>query len=498
MVSFKRLLVALLIPFNLLAMTGEKVYEREPVHINLVNSDELHFPKNFLFGFAIAAAQNDAEDPNSMWTRWQQTTWPDGTPHIEDGQRSGRACDHWNLYKEDIRIMKQDFNANTFRFSIAWSRVEPREGEFSREALQHYSQEVDALLAAGIVPMITLHHFDHPIWFEDKGAFEKEENIKYFVRFSQEVFRVLGSKVPLWCTINEPTIYMFQTYLPFNPKFPPGTGKKHSKFFPFPAFPLASKVLRNLLQAHAETYRALKAMPNGDRAQIGLVHQYLKFEAYRWWNPGDQFMPVVMNKLMVNAVIDFLQTGLYSDGIPLYYREEYRAPEGKLSDFIGLNYYSRVLVDVFRGDSVAAEDEVMTDMPYALHPQGLYLAIKDISRLKLPIYVTENGTADNQENDYRRMKFFKEYLKMVSLAIEDGYDVRGYYCWTLCDNFEWDMGYKPQFGVYSVNRETQERKMKKGARVYARIIKAALEGSLTSHTSDYLLGIKEGSLPAQV
>ena len=249
---------------------------------------------------------------------------------------------------------------------------------------------------------------------------------------------------------------------------------------------LASKVLKNLLQAHTETYRTLKAMPGGDKAQIGLVHQYLKFEPYHWWNPGDQFMPILMNKLMVDSVLDFLQTGIYTDGIPLFYKEEYRAPEGKLSDFIGLNYYSRVLCDVLsKQKSVCLEDEVMTDMPYALYPQGLYLAIKDISRLGLPIYITENGTAVDQEIDYRRSKFFREYLKMASLAIEDGYDVRGYYCWTLTDNFEWDMGYKPQFGVYSVNRETQQRKMKKGARVYARIIKDTLDGRLIAHTSDY-------------
>ncbi len=476
MFSFKSLLSAILIPMSLLA-----VYERKDVHIDSVKPDELHFPQNFLFGFAIAAAQNDEEDPNSTWTRWQQTTWPDGTPHINGGQRSGKACDHWNLYQEDIKLMKEDFNANTFRFSVAWSRIEPKEGEFNQEALRHYSQEVDALLAAGIVPMITLHHFDHPIWFEDRGAFEKEENIKYFVRFSQEVFKVLGSKVPLWCTINEPTIYMFQGYLPFNNVFPPAKGR----CLP-PSWPLATKVLRNLLQAHTETYYALKALPEGEKAQIGLVHQYLKFEPYRWWNPGDQFMPVVMNYLMVNAVIDFMQTGTFSYGIPGYYKEEYKAPEGKLSDFVGLNYYSRVLCNVLdKRKSVCLDDEVMTDMPYALYPHGLYLAIKDVARLGLPIYITENGTADNQENDWRRAKFFREYLKMVSLAIEDGFDVRGYYCWTLTDNFEWDCGYEPQFGVYGVNRETQERKLKKGARHYARVIKASLEGRLTHHTSDY-------------
>ncbi len=469
----KTLLLAILASLNLLA-----VYDRKDVHIHLVKPEELHFPQNFLFGFAISAAQNYPEDPNSTWTRWQKTTWPDGSPHIEDGQRSGKACDHRNLYKEDIKLMKKDFNVNTFRFSVAWSRIEPKEGEFNQEELQHYSDKVDTLLAAGIVPMITLHHFDHPIWFEDRGGFEKEENIEYFVRFSQEVFKVLGSKVPLWCTINEPTIYMFQAYLPFNCKFPPAK----ASIFP-PSFPLAAKVLRNLLQAHTQVYQTLKALPGGEEAQVGLVHQYLKFEPYHWWNPLDHFMPLVMNKLMVSSVLDFIQTGVFSYGIPYLYKEEYKAPEGKISDFVGLNYYSRVLCNINK--SVHLPEEVKTDMAYALYPHGLYYAIKDIARLGLPIYITENGTADNQENDWRRAKFFREYLKMVSLAIEDGFDVRGYYCWTLTDNFEWDLGYKPQFGVYSVNRETQERKLKKGAHLYAHVIKAAREGLLIQHTSDY-------------
>ncbi len=372
---------------------------------NLYKVDELHFPKDFLFGFAIASAQNDAEDENSTWTQWQRTTWPDGKPHIDDGERSGKACDHWNLYKKDIELMKNDFNANTFRFSVAWSRIEPKEGEFSDEALKHYSQEVDALLEAGIVPMITLHHFDHPTWFEEKGAFEKEENISYFTRFSKKVFEKLGQKVPLWCTINEPTIYMFQGYMPFNCKFPPG------KFSMLLWHPLAVKVLRNFMQAHTETYHALKAMPGGDKAQIGLVHQYLKFQPYNWYNPVDHFMKLVCNQLMVDAVLDFMEKGIFSFGFPGYYYEEYKAPEGKLSDFIGLNYYSRVLQYWFSKKGACYSNEIMTDMPYALYPQGIYLAIKDVSRLGLPIYITENGTDDREENDWRRAKFFREYLK---------------------------------------------------------------------------------------
>ena len=142
-----------------------------------LHGDELYFPRDFKWGFAIAEQQNSGADnlPNSNWSRWEQTKFANGQPHIKGDQRSGKSCDHWNLYKEDIKLMKEDFNANAFRFSVAWDRIEPVEGLFSQEALQHYSDEVDALLANGIEPMITLHHFAHPQWFENKGAFERRK-----------------------------------------------------------------------------------------------------------------------------------------------------------------------------------------------------------------------------------------------------------------------------------------------------------------------------------
>lgn len=391
--------------------------------------------------------------------------------------------------------MKQDFNVNTFRFSVAWDRIEPQEGVFSDEALQHYNDEVDALLAAGITPMITLHHFAHPVWFEDKGGFEKEENIAYFVRFSKKVFEVLGHKVPLWCTINEPGIFVFQGYLPLNCVYPPGYAHGRS-LFDSDAFRMGAKVLRNMMQAHTEVYRVLKSMPGGDVAQIGLVHQYLKFFSYTCWNPIEKIMGMKVNDLISQSVLDFLKTGTFSYSSYFSTLAHYEAPQGKISDFVGLNYYSRVIVEMKWTNLLALDfknvvgpscykDEVMTDMPYAIYPQGLYYAIVDFSKTNLPIYITENGIADRDSNDWRRAKWIAEYLKMVSLALEDGYDVRGLYYWTLTRNFEWNTGWAQCFGVYDVNFETQERILKDGARPFAKIIKAARAGQLAKHTSDW-------------
>ncbi len=460
-------------------------YDRHSIDMKQLHVDELYFPRGFLWGFAIAEQQNSGASnlPGSNWSHWEKTSFANGQPHIEGDQRSGKACDHWNLYKDDIALMKGDFNANAFRFSVAWDRIEPEEGTFSEEALQHYSDEVDALLKAGITPMITLHHFAHPQWFEEKGGFEHEENIALFVRFAQKVFETLGDRVPFWCTINEPTIYMFQGYLPFHCVFPPGKSSVID-------WSLAIKVLRNLMQAHTETYHALKQMPGGARAQIGFVHQYLKFEAYSWYNLIEQYPGAALNKLMNDCVLRFLKTGTFAYG-QYFTREEYTAPAGPIADFFGLNYYSRALIECkwthLKVDASCYPGEVMTDMPYAIYAPGLYYAIKDVSSIGLPIYITENGIADkNNVDDTHRQEWLREYLKTLSLALEDGYDVRGYFCWTLTDNFEWDTGFTMKFGLYSVDYPTQARLLKQGARIYANVIRTAREGSLNRHTADYL------------
>ncbi len=494
--------VALSISLGMVEARSRGPKERKHLNFSKLHVDQLCFPENFYFGFAIAEQQNSGAEnlPDSQWSRWEKTNFPNGKPHIRDNQRSGKACDHWNLYKKDIALMKDDFQANAFRFSLAWDRIEPQEGQFSEEALQHYSDEVDALLDAGIAPMITLHHFAHPIWFEDKGSFEKEENIVYFVRFAKKVFEKLGDRVPFWCTINEPTIFVFQGYLAFNCVFPPGKADGI-----FGSFPLATKVLRNLLQAHTEVYQALKAMPHGNTAQIGLVHQYLSFHPWGVITPIESFMQWCLNEFMIDSVINFLKTGTFRYKWRCFFEETYHAPIDKasskpaaqqISDFVGLNYYSRVLIELkythlitLRFSTMLGSSpnhgETMTDMEYAIYPEGIYKALHHMSTIGLPIYITENGIADhNNAHDERRVRWIKEYLKAVSLAFEDGVDVRGFFYWTLMDNFEWDRGFHSTFGLYSNDLATQTRTLKEGGKIYRDIIQAYRAGGHRLATAD--------------
>jgi len=350
-----------------------------------------------------------------------------------------------------------------YRFSAEWSKIEPREGEFDDAALQHYREVCDALLAAGLTPMVTLHHFTHPLWFEQKGAFEKAENIALWIRFSERVFQALHEKVNLWCTINEPEVFASQGY--FQGVFPPG--KKDP--------PLTGVVLKNLLAAHTEVYQALKKLPGGDKAKIGLVKNIFQFDPYRRWNFFDWMLARRFNYLFTDTIIEFFKTGEFKTATPGLMNVQYaNAAAPHTLDFIGLNYYSHMhlkfqwsLKEFFKFEH--RPDEIMTDMPYPIYAEGFYRALQTVAQLGKPIYITENGIADAKDD--RRELFIRRYLYAMSQAIKDGCDVRGYFYWSLLDNFEWAEGYEMKFGLYEVDFKTQQRRLRDGAKAFVKIAK---------------------------
>lgn len=463
-----------------------------------IDTSNIYFPKNFMWGVGTSAGQihnetkkrqkinlakQEIKETLSNWGRWEQGRHADGSPHIWHDQRIGEACDHLKKWPEDIELIKRT-GVNSYRFSVSWSLIEPECGVFDQDMIDFYKKFCQELLKAGIEPMITLHHFTHPEWFEAKGGefseeknvwhgggFEKKENIKYFVRFCKKIFAELGDQVHLWCTINEPGVYVFQGYL--RGVFPPGhvldikTARAD--------FKRAAKVLRNLLEAHVEAYFALKDLPHGDEAQIGIVQQVVQFEPYGNWHFFENLVAKYINLFMTDAIMNFLETGRFKCKVPLMAHVKDTIKDAPYSyDFIGLNYYSHVLVQfklpevIVHGTGVRKGD-IMTDMPYALYPEGLYRAIDRVSVLGVPIYITECGIADKKDD--RRKLFLERYLFALSQALKDGYDVRGFYYWSLMDNFEWDMGYDMKFGLYAVDFETKERTLRDGARYYIDVIK---------------------------
>jgi beta-glucosidase len=427
-----------------------------------INTNAIHFPAGFLWGVATSAHQVEGGCDNNNWSEWESARDENGEPRIKNGQKAGVACDHWNRYKEDITLM-QELGVKAYRFSVEWSKIEPHEGHFDLAAIRHYRDVCDALLAAGIKPVVTLHHFTHPIWFERRGAFEREENIPFLARFCELVFQELHDKVHLWCTINEPEVFASQGC--FQGVFPPG--KKDPQ--------LAGVVLKNLLEAHAQAYQALKRLPNGDKAQIGLVKNIFQFDPYRRWHLFDWLVSRQFNGLFTDAIIRFFKTGHFDFSLPgLANVEHFNAAAPHTLDFIGLNYYSHMQVkfhwnhkEFFTFEH--RPDETMTDMPYPIYAEGFYRAIKTVAQLGVPIYITENGIADAKDD--RRDLFIRRYLFALSEAIEEGCDVRGYFYWSLMDNFEWAEGYDMKFGLYHVDFETQVRRLREGARYFVKVVK---------------------------
>jgi len=257
-----------------------------------IDANDKKFSKGFVWGAASAAHQVEGGHQNlNNFGRWEQQTKENGEPTIVNGDKSGDAVDNWRLYKEDTQLMTE-LGLDGYRFSVSWSKIMPRAGEIDQAALQHYVNLVDELLAQGIQPMITLHHFTHPIWFEDLGGFEKQENIEHFVKFSEVVFNALQDKVKQWCTINEPGVYMYDAYL--TGMFPPG------KQDPL----LAAQVLENLMRAHVQVYRKIKSLPGGEFAQVGIVKNMMQVDAHDEYNLLDQLLKFYVDGAFNESILE--------------------------------------------------------------------------------------------------------------------------------------------------------------------------------------------------
>lgn len=466
----------LLLPINHNAV----VKKWDPVLSNLISQydeqafiEQLNLPE--LFGSAISEYQVSGSShlPASQWAAWEAQDIFNGKLTIHNHDRSQNACDFWNTYPQDIALMSE-CGFNTFRFSVDWAAIEPEEGHFNQDALNHYEDVIRELNEHNITPMITLHHFSHPQWFEEKDGFSKRKNIKYFVRFCKKIFKEFAANVPLWCTINEIGPFVFQGYI--QGVFPPG---KHS-------LPEAFHVMANMLEAHNRVYHALKKMPHGNTCQIGLVHQYLTFEAYdQSWlgmlNPLEQAPIKFMNYIFNDAMLYALKNDTIFPFVPNFKRTIKGL--SKSYDFIGLNFYSRVVIrsqmynaiaQYFSKQKIIAPafathrpNEIMTDMDYPVCPESFYEAIMEMNTLNVPIYITENGCPDDRDD--RRELYIKTYLFALSQAIKDGANVKGYYYWSFMDNFEWNEGWEKKFGLYEVNLVTKERKLRKGAELFKKI-----------------------------
>ena len=411
---------------------------------NLFISLNAQFPKDFLWGVGNAEHQVSDVGP-SNWTVFQSVN---GT--VRNNDKPGTVVDFWHRYKEDIAVM-QKLGINSLRFSLDWATIEPQKGVINKEALQHYHELLDVLKEAGITPMVTLHHFTHPLWFEQKGGWTKEENIQDFVNFSTIVFNEFHEKVTLWATINEPAIVAFSGYV-LGIHAPGYNGMLKCTMQP------ALNVLKHLMQAHVATYKELKKLPGGQEAQIGIVHNFLVFTKLYTYDPIATGLTKFFTKITNDLTMQFLGTGKFNANFWALGKVDYvdeSAPES--FDWFGLNYYGNPVIGPNRknvyGDTHHAH-QVMGDFSLPVDPQGFGQALEAVAKLGKPVYITENGMADNKDD--RRPTMIRQYLSVLKDKISSGLNILGYFHWTLVDNFEWHEGYTKKFGLCTPAREIKE------------------------------------------
>jgi len=415
------------------------------------------FPQDFLWGTATAGYQVEGQSTHSDFWQWEQ-----GAGRIAQGQKSGRACDWWEgqRWQEDFDRAAADGHT-AHRLSVEWSRVEPTAARWDEDALDHYRQMVKGLRARGLEPMVTLHHFVNPLWVAERHAWETGEAIRLFEQYVRKVVGALREDVTLWCTINEPNVYMYNGWVA--DIFPPG--KKD--------IGLALRVAQNLLKAHAVAYHTIHTLQPS--ALVGLPIHFRPIEPARPRSALDRWVAQKQFNLFSTLFPDAIRTGairqLFGRPIPI--------PEAKGTlDFFGLNYYSSDLArfdlrypgELFgrRSFPPGAEPD---DLRFnASFPPGFYWSLEWAHQFGLPIYVTENGIGDAQ--DKLRPRFLITHLHQLWRAANFKWDVRGYFHWSLVDNFEWGLGWTHRFGLYAMDRETLVRTPRRSAQLYAEICKS--------------------------
>jgi beta-glucosidase len=395
------------------------------------------FPAGFLWGSATAAHQVEGGNVNN--DSWLLEHAP-GTQYAEV---SGDACDHYHRYPEDIALLA-GVGLNAYRFSLEWSRIEPEEGELSRAALDHYRRMLAACHEQGVTPVLTLHHFTSPRWIAAAGGWGALRTAERFARFCEHAMRHLGDLVPYACTLNEPNL---GTFLHGALGLPDPRGS-HGWAAAAAALGIAADQLLPLQHATGEA--ALEVTRSAHRLAV---------DAIRNVRPETQVgLTVVMSAWEAapggEATLEALRRRV--EDVYLHDLE---------GDFVGVQCYSGLVVGPHGPVEPPAETE-RTQMGYPFQPEALEEAVRRAHLLTgLPVIVTENGIGTG--DDTRRAAFIERALRGVEACLRDGVDVRGYLYWSLFDNFEWSLGYRPSFGLVAVDRASQARTVKPSAAVLA-------------------------------
>jgi beta-glucosidase len=400
----------------------------------------IQFPQDFLWGAALSAYQAEGNNLNSDWWDWEKSQGVQ--------EPSGEAARHYQLYKEDFDLAKQ-LNLNCHRLSIEWSRIQPYENKFSSLEMEHYKDVILSLRERSIEPIVTLHHFTNPLWFAKLGGWRSEKSIIYFLSYVKYVVEALSDKVSFWVTINEPMVYTYYSYI--IGEWPPQE-KSSLK---------AKMVAKNLATAHIQAYKLIHSIykkKNLPAPLLSIAQNLIAFVACKN-NLRNKFAVYLRNRLFNFGLID-------------------KFIRHKSIDYLGINYYTRHLLDS-PGWTVKA---LLTDvcknnhdnlkknsLGWEIYPQGLFNLLIHLKRYKLPIFVLENGISAQDDN--LRWEFIREHLRNIYRARQVGADVRGYLYWSLIDNFEWNKGFSPRFGLIEVDYRTYKRTLRGSGEKFSLVCK---------------------------
>ena len=407
------------------------------------------FPDGFLWGASTASHQVEG-GLRDNWTNWEHKNstrlaqeakekfetispiWEEIASEANDPQTyiSGQGVEHWKLFHSDVELMRE-LNFTAYRFSIDWSRIEPQEGKYNTAVIQEYASMVSLLKKQGIEPFVTLWHWTVPQWFHDKGGWEWDGAPDAFSKFVAAITPELSKSVKFWITLNEPNVYTASSYL--TGAWPP---QKRS-------IVAHERVLRALSHAHERVRKVIKE--TNPSAQVGISQHLTDIQA------GDNSPITNLHQICSN----WAWNQRFLNGIQT------------TTDFIGANIYGRNTIKGLQRNQ--NENKKVSDLGWELYPPATLGALRIAASYDKPIYITENGLAD--QRDLNREWYIKETLMYVHKALAEGIDVRGYLHWSLLDNFEWDKGFWPKFGLIAVDRKTLKRTIRPSARVYSAIIK---------------------------
>lgn len=395
-----------------------------------MKSTEYEFPNDFIWGTATSAYQTEGNNNKTDWWEWESNN--KNSP--VKVQASKIACDSYNRYKEDFDLAKK-LNTNAIRISIEWARIEPENGRFDEKEIEHYKDVLKYAKSIGLKTFVTLHHFTNPKWFLKLGGWNNRKSKDYFARYANKCAVELDEHIDTYLTINEPQVYTMMSY--FLGKWPPNKINYINSYW----------VQINFARAHNLAYKQIKKV---SYKPVGIVKNIVWYEAHS----KKYSLKWLIEKIIAKGLY-FLNSKFFLDKII------------KNTDLIGLNYY---FTNRIKGFGINNPNAFVSDLNWWIDPKGLEKVLLDLKKYNKDIYITENGLADKK--DRIRSDFINVMLSSCANAIEKAVPLKGYFHWSLIDNFEWHHGFWPRFGLIEIDRENNLKRIpRKSAEFYSKICK---------------------------